>query len=410
MGRRELIKSLTIFGLVAIPFYEVLLQILTPTNVKTFFPDTRIGKEFITLGLSLAIGLFGIFSQGAKPFRNKCILLFILFGFISIGNAPAFTTEVYGKDFTGIWGYKPMFQYLVYFLFLLAIYSYEWTQGEIERVFKTIMWVGAIIGGYMILQSMKAEQFFIVKPWSMTLGVEVPNICGTLGQPTLAGAFIAICLPFAYYFRNYLAMGVMLLAIFLTKSDFAYLSVGCGAFLLLFRNRKHFFYAVSVVLIAFLVFSVGFIAKNPSMRTKIQDNGRFEVWGDTVKDISSTPIPENSQKHSFLGFGPGSFGIIFPYVHQSTWDKTHNEPLQLLYEHGFIGLFLFLLLVGGFLLYFFKNSTSDEEFYLSIAFISSLILALGTFVYQLPAHQFYLVLIVGLIMHFQYKENQNEVY
>ena len=87
-----------------------------------------------------------------------------------------------------------------------------------------------------------------------------------------------------------------------------------------------------------------------SPSTNIQGGlaGRFNIWRSTLKLATQWDVPieeptVNSMLRPLFGLGPDMYVYSYPLIGQpSSWlrlvDHTHNYELQVLMEHGFIGL------------------------------------------------------------------------
>ena len=86
---------------------------------------------------------------------------------------------------------------------------------------------------------------------------------------------------------------------------------------------------------------------------------------------------------------------------KSTFDKVHNEYLQVMSSMGIIGLGLFiasiLFMIKESFLSYFSNINTPEVVTLLCSFVCISLIAFGTFVWQISPHNFYTVVIVGLL-------------
>ena len=84
--------------------------------------------------------------------------------------------------------------------------------------------------------------------------------------------------------------------------------------------------------------------------------GRFNIWGSTLKLATRWDVPveepvANSILRPAFGFGPDMFVYSFPFASKpqtqlAQLDNTHNYELQILMEHGFVGLIGFIGFTG----------------------------------------------------------------
>ena len=104
------------------------------------------------------------------------------------------------------------------------------------------------------------------------------------------------------------------------------------------------------------------------------DGSRAFLWVQGIKTAFESP---------FVGYGPGSRIILSP-VHSM---ETHNTFIDLLLQVGFIGLFLYIVILMNGL------KTIKRNKYLIIAFLGLIIFSVSHFVLRQPIFWMYLILI-----------------
>jgi O-antigen ligase len=121
-----------------------------------------------------------------------------------------------------------------------------------------------------------------------------------------------------------------------------------------------------------------------------------------AKDLTS-PIREGVEgRWPLTGLGLGSFYYTFHIRHHNSFFQAHNEYFEFLYNCGIGGLFLLLAAIWQMI----KKGWNNK--YLLASFICVLIIAGGTFIFQLGAPMYYSVVIIGLLYH--QKENNDVIH
>ena len=380
-------NKLLLFGLAIIPFFV------------WFAPgfDTRVPKENLAIMLALAISAIQITFTGIKPISNKWFTYLIPFLFLSLLMSPMGHVFIGSEDVNGFWNYKPTMYAIIYFMLLVSVASMS-----IERikVFKYVSTAGVVMSVIVILQWLGFDQFFHVKPLDAIGHVPNANLTGTLGQPTVCAAFLAMCLPFALRLKNYLAAGFIFVTILLLRSDMATISSVFASTFYLFYNNKFILMALCGSILTIIALFLVLYCENSLIRNKlVNDGGRWAIWVDIMKEVK--------ENNSITGHGLGSFKYMYSIVKKSPWAQAHNEYLQMAYSIGLIGLGLFLLAAFDVL----KASRffiSNEDVRALLSSVSaSFITAFGSFNWQLGAHTFYTVVFIGLIYNIT-KESQCE--
>lgn len=152
---------------------------------------------------------------------------------------------------------------------------------------------------------------------------------GMLGNPNHLGAFVAIAMPLApWWVLPGLAVGLVL-----SQSALAGLAAACG---LCLRYRSQWRWAVplSLALLAAVLASRG-------LRTESWQD-RLLIWRMAGQVATQAP---------WVGWGPGAWQTIGPIIQRSPeiasrlhtppsviWYEVHNEPIQLGFETGILGV------------------------------------------------------------------------
>ena len=386
-----MIKRLIVAGLVTIPF-------LTLQGY-----NTRIPKMGLALGIALAIGLIAIFQGKLKSFKNKPLLILIFFLLISVYFSPKPDITLLGLNVSNFWVWKPMFYISVFFLMLVTVSSLELSKEDIKLILNVMVWVGFIMALYCIVQSLNIEQFFTLNT-KVAATIHTPKniIGGTLGHPTIVSPFIAMIIPIALYLKKRIKALIKFIAVCLTCSQVA---IGAMLVSLVFycatMRRKWLVGGCILLISASAILGVGYF-KSPQIKAFVKPSGRFGTWKQVVTDIKS-PINKEGNRYGLTGFGPGSFRYVFPVKHKSIMHQVHNDPLEIAFNTGIIGLGLFLWAI----FYIFQINFSFKRIWkgepdkyrmaLLSSFLCILLCSLGTFVFQLNPHIFYTLIIVGFL-------------
>lgn len=154
---------------------------------------------------------------------------------------------------------------------------------------------------------------------------------GLIGADSVDGSFLALMLPF--FWGEWIAFGIMLAALFLSFSSTVYgLLILEAAIFLIYKRQK--------IILAGLLLLTPIVGKLYLGSQLTQDNGRLALL-----KVACGIFLECKTK--FWGFGTSFYLVIIPALQSNTRDKfgfAHNEPFQVLFEQGIIGLFLLSLL------------------------------------------------------------------
>ena len=381
-------RLLIVLGLIAIPFYEIILRALP--MVRSVAPDSRVSKQILSLVFALSIGLLAVFQGTIKPFKNKFLLLiplYLLFNLIFSPHVDMLINNIESGDF---YFWKPFAIVLCFALMIIAVSSME---IDFDYVLKIMVVCAAVMSFYMILQKLGLDQF-----WSQKTGVYFDQvrgkaIGGNLGQPTIAASFILMMYPLAIYLNKHWSMILILIGILITGSAMAIIALVSMMLLFLFRINKLFI--IPVLLLLMIVGIV--IIKSPALQDRItaRMDGRWKVWNDIYSDIHNGQIQDGS-KFCITGVGFGRFPFIFPMKHNSQFLQAHNDIYEFIYDCGLLGGFL--LLAGLFIMLKINFSACNpREFMIFLSFLGLFVASLGSFPFQLGAHEFYSAVLVGFL-------------
>lgn len=385
-------KLLIILGLVLVPFYELIFRCFP--FVAVMAPDTRQPKTLIALGIALSIGLLAVYQGNIKPFRNKFLLIipvYLLFNLFMSPHVDLFLNNVQSGD---LFFWKPFSEVLIFSLMIIAIASTE----DFDGILKVMVICGAVMAGYVVLQKLGFDQFWLQKEGEQFISVTGRNLGGNLGQSTVVASFIAMIIPIAFYCEKYWMAGLMIISEIVLSSDMSMIAlIFTGLIYLTYKNNNLLIPILSVLIILFIS-GIIFYNFNIKFHNNISErfNGRIGDWKNIFTDIRDGAIDGSKQDFSATGVGFGRFAFIFPDRHKSNFQQAHNDLLEFTYNCGLIGLGL--LLIG---LFYLLSTTMMNITPMSLAILLSfstiLLISLGSFPFQLASQQFYSAVLLGLL-------------
>lgn len=380
--------------------FEVLLCLGLIATAFTFIPGQNTMMEIkmvIAVIFATALIAIGLHRHALKPFPNPWLMAFVAFVPISIYLAPNPVFKFAGVDVNYFWAWEPFLQILLFALLAITLASYEFSTNNLRFILKLMMWCGALTGGYMLLQFFYIDQFFLpIDKYINGRG----NMSGFIGNPTLSAPFVAMIVPLALYFRQFVLVFVMAAAVVLSDSQMAYgsLLVTCLFYMATKGKVGRINY---LALAAFLtIISAGLILTNMD---KVHDNQRFQMWKIAMADVNTELTKgEIDKKYPFTGRGAGSFRYAFHSEHPGTerepngFLQAHNEYVETTYQFGYIGLLL-LLAAMVYVCWHRILILSRLNRALIASFICIAVNASGTFVWQIGTTVFYTVVVVGFL-------------
>ena len=209
-----------------------------------------------------------------------------------------------------------------------------WTKEFLPKLLRWVGYVGMVSLAYGLIQVANLDQFF--KPISANIPRDA--LVGTIGNYNHFAAYLAMLLPIYLWMTGklkYVFIGVLLLLIFLTRSEAGYLSLGAVCLWEAWhRNRKVF---VGLMVLCCLGSMLVFTHDESTLASL---HSRLARWGLYWQMVSPQFI---------TGLG---IGHVFEYakvIDQTNdphhplwhWRHVHNEYLQILVEQGMIGLAAF---------------------------------------------------------------------
>ena len=400
------INTMLIFclGLAFTVFYDLLLRLLPAVYVIT--PTTQAPRHFFSIWLAIILSLYIMATEGMKPIKNKAILVLFAFLFLSIHLAPYYPIEINGVDSSNFWVWKTMFQFMCFFMMYCTFQGVHFSKEDSKKLILCLQTCAIILSVYACFQALGVEQFFAEKSEEIIGNPSEPNVVGVFGNATILGSFLVLLLPFLALFKKFKTGVIVLIAIFLTKSEVAIYTALFLSGIFFFLNKpskKSILITLStIVLIAGI--SVPILLKNK--KDFLNVNGRVHVWKQVVKELSYQRHGLSGAPSAFTGVGPGSYAYITRHSKDLQWYRVHNEPLEVTYMLGYIGFGLFLLTLwfSVDVRHFFVSNPFYQACFLS--FFSSLIMSLGTFVWQMSPHNLLCVFTFAMINNESLKRNK----
>lgn len=374
----------------------LLMPLLPMLGFQGKIPQIHFGMAIAT-----ALCLWGYFTQEQRPLRNKWLLFFCGYLLISAWQSPYPVLKFLGGTPKNFWVWKSMFFAFMFLGMYRTISFAKLTEKHKDLMFDIIVYTTAIMAVYCIGQRFGLMQWFsLTARYAPEAGHGFVRAAGTLGAPTFVSPYIMLGIPLALYRKKWLLVIPMLAGIIATNSQMAMGS----AFIMLaalacFKYKKWRSLIITGVIALAVVLGAGKIMGEPNINRFVQDSARFANWKKMAISIN-TPY-ESERAYPYTGRGPGAFKWTYHLSSKTNYYRAHNEYLEVLYDTGIVGIFLFIMS----LIYIFLNTVlTERNKYLMSAFIGICVCAGGAFVWHLGATMFLTVLIAGLLNN---KELQN---
>ena len=221
--------------------------------------------------------------------------------------------------------------------------------GSVVAAIATMQWVlGDFLGGALVIRAY-----------------------GTMGNPNVLGAFLALLIPVAFgevvaaktalarvLAGNALALMALALLLSESRSSWIALAVAGAIAAVVGRVRPRYLLiglgaavvaGAAVVLAAPSLLGSDTLAGVTSLHSLWQ---RFSVWQDTLNLIASRPL---------IGYGPDTFGLVYPQFQSGNWasyvqfDKAHSDLVQVAATQGLVGVGAYLWLLLAFMRAFWRG-------------------------------------------------------
>ncbi len=343
---------------------------------------------------ALSIGLLAVFNGEVRKFNNKWFILIPIYLLFSLMMSPHFDMYVNNVESGDFYFWKPFSQVLC---FALMIFAVSGIKINFEEIIKVMVICGTVMAGYVILQKLGLDQFWMPKQGGEFTSVRSYTLGGNLGQPTLLSSWLVMMVPLAFYLKKYWMAFLMIAACLLTQGAMVLMSLGLIFLITIFYLYKEIRKPLLGILIFLSIIGLFLFFGNKHVRDIAVDrmDGRSEVWKNTIKDIRDGQI-DASHKYPLTGIGFGRFPFISPDRHKSIFCQVHNDPLEFAYDCGIFGEYLLIAGISFMIITVCSNLT-PLVFSILLSFIAILFCSLGSFPFQLGAHQFYASLLVGFL-------------
>ena len=338
------------------------------------------------MGVATALCLWGYFTQEQRPLRNKWLLFFCGYLLISAWQAPYPNLIVLKRPILNFWIWKSMFYAFMFLGMYRTISSAKLTEKHKDLIFDIIIYTTMIMSVYVI------GQRFGIMQWFTSLGGSYGTFtaAGTLGSPSYVSPYLMLGIPFALYRKKSILIVPIILGIIATNSQMAIGSTIVMLMIILYFKYKKTI--ISLFVIGALTAGIGLAVKGSVVGNVIDDSTRFTEWQNILVGVKTPYMSKRS--YPYTGRGPGAFFWTYRMSSGSNFAQAHNEYLEVLYDTGIIGLFLFLMS----LYYIFKNTILNKRNkYLMSAFIGICVCSGGIFAWHLGMTSFMTILIAGLL-------------
>mgnify|MGYP001587423732 CR=1 FL=1 len=263
---------------------------------------------------------------------------------------------------------------------LFSVSHSYFKKNESTPYLKILLWVGALNLFWMILQMNGIDPLYIAQDASgiPQLTATYKDASGLFGIKMANAIFICLLMPILASINLWI-VPLLLVPLYYTRSSVACISILISmGFYIYHIHRKLFIWFIGISLVGGLAYAIYDFKDDPSTF-----KSRFPLWHAVTKYSLIRPI---------LGYGPDSFRnytkqkdflfysdydyntalltqrdektAYFKYYEMDNgkmhdkndrksfdkltlnwWDNPHNEYFQMLFEYGFLGLFI----LGGFI-------------------------------------------------------------
>ncbi len=398
-------KTLLTLGLIVLPFLPLIKMAGRPPQLM------------LAMAIALALGFWGLFKGGMKPLNNRWIFLWFFAGLFSAWQCPKPIFEQlvkqFGLDVGAFWIWEALFIPLCFLLMICAMSLIR------DRKFflKIMVWMGFLFAVHSIFQSFGLHQWINLSLHKDTLNTPQALVTSFFDHPTLLAPFIAMLVPITLYFKMWYKAGIMAVAVVLTYSALGIGAMIVSLFLLFFiLGKKQAIVGLALVVLLSGALWGGY-NYSKAFRGQFSFSGRVIHWKQMWKDLAEPYIlvKEKDGKvieklaYPYTGFGPGSFRYMYHLRYNNKMYQAHNEYAEIGYNHGLIGLSIFLI---AFLVFLGNIKITKENKYLFSSFACISLCAGGTFIWQLGLPAFYTATVVGFLMnkedyHVSHFEDEN---
>jgi len=289
---------------------------------------------------------------------------------------------------------------------------------NIRVIAVAISWVVAVMAVYAIIQAIGLDNVFRASNYADLLATTntdphfhyTHRTVGTVGNPTLLGVFIAICVPFTLYIRSklgYVAFGLSVVLLIILQSAGALIggAVGITAYLALRHGLvRNILFGAFIGSLIFGTVLIVYPECRASEATKEIAQGSFTSYLNPTGRVEVHKIAwEFLRQRPLIGLGLGSFDYMIgrnPQVIErmkgEAWRELHDDIGQIWFTTGLVGLSLFVWLCVSAIKGVFRNPSNDAMVLVS-ALSAFLVMSLVLFPMRTQPSAFYGVILLGLL-------------
>ncbi len=362
------------------------LAVLVPLAVVPNADDATLAKEIVVDAVVFGCALLWAMGSGKVAMTFKRTPVDLMIGVYFVLGASSVLTSDYAYA-----GIDRLLRLGAYFTLFFLCVNFLRDRKDVERIMWGVVVSGAIVSVYGIVQYSGHGFLFPMEGESFRLNYE-PRSFSTLGHPNLFGGFtvIAIFMCLGLFLgcergqnvwrRLFLggAMGIMVIALLMSKSRGAWIGFACGLGSVMLMNvgwiirRIWALAAGGVVLAALLYFALpDWVGERLISGAAVRS--RLVMWDGALEMVGDSPL---------FGKGIGLFRVYFPeYRGNDYWLKgvdqnvghAHNEFLEVMSEMGILGLGAFLGILALFFVQVkrFMETSQDRKATLLVVSLSA---------------------------------------
>ncbi len=269
-------------------------------------------------------------------------------------------------------------------------------RARLGMLVNVVLVLAALEVALAVLQSLGTDIVFMalqaLSPAYIKANTWAHGSGGTMGNPNVISALVALALPFSWYYLHRYPLGYALAVVVglafcaWQATGTAILAIIGGMLVMGVLNNRNNYMLFGMAILGSI--GVGWFLLGDSGINELLGNlrpdgsgARMITWNATVAAWWDTGI--------ITGNGPGSWAVLWPSFRPPAawwnWKFAHNDFLQLLFEMGLAGLTLVL----GFIVSLARTAWAFRG-YLEVSILSSVlvttvILCLGSFTMHMAA-------------------------
>ncbi len=369
-------KVLTIFTLcilLVIPFIRILSFYLQYYNVINNYDSINIAIIlYISIPFLLYTYIYNIIKTKKLNYYDYIFFVFILIGILVCMFSINKNISIFGKNYRH-GGFLTLF---TYFLLVVNWIRYG-NKQDISKFIKLLIIISVINSVYALFQ--------IYTPFSFIIryGLDINMACGILGNPNFFGSYIVTVLSIVTY--EYLIenkKNISLIILFFislvncqsTGPFLTYILVYVLILILCLKKinvKKYLILLLILIVTCVMTLSLNYLLtdvlkliNNSTFRCEICDikknridNGRFDIWKNTLKIVKKRPILGVGYDNLYLAYpNKSKESVVFSITNSSVKkkdsrgavivDNAHNMYLNSLVSSGILGVIPFLILLA----------------------------------------------------------------